>query len=250
MGFWTRLMVRPIGCITHGASECAMIDTSPMDTSQSDETVLRSRYRNRQDWPDNYRYKDVKGARIARLIRDAGLPSVALEIGVGRGGVAVAVSRRGIPIIGLELSPDILQHAKTHARGANVRLLQGSGFSLPFLSNSLPLVYASQVLHLFDANSRLTLVHEVYRVLEPGGRFIFDMKNLPMHLFRYLASNAAKRRRNYPAKSEIASMLRETGFRSVVTRPGVLPLLRWENVPNVPLVRAITHTTFFIATRS
>ena len=220
-----------------------------MNNRAPEEPLLQQRYKNRQDWPDNYRYKDTKGARIARLIREGGVPSVALEIGVGRGGVAVAVSRRGVPIIGLELSPDILQHARAHAQGENVRLLQGSGFSLPFLSNSLPLVYASQVLHLFDTPSRLSLMREVHRVLEPGGRFVFDMKNLPMHVLRYLASNAAKRRRNYPSKSEVASMLREAGFESVVRKPGVLPLLSWDAVPNIPLVRAMTHTTFFIATR-
>ena len=221
-----------------------------MHPTRSDEAVLSTRYKDRQDWPDNYQYKDVKGARIARLIAEGGLPSVALEIGVGRGGVAVAVSQRGVPVVGLELSPDILEHAKAHARGQQVRLLQGSGFSLPFLDQSLPLVYASQVLHLFDSPSRQVLIREVHRVLRPGGRFIFDMKNLPMHLLRYLRSDSAKRKRNYPPKSGIVALLEEAGFTAVTTRPGVLPLVGGENVPNLPLLRAMAHTTFFVATRS
>ena len=88
-----------------------------MDTTRTDEALLSGRYKDRQEWPDNYHYKNVKGARYAQVMRESGgLPSLALEIGVGRGGVAVAVSREGPSVIGLELSPDILKKAQAYAR--------------------------------------------------------------------------------------------------------------------------------------
>ena len=219
-----------------------------MDTTRADEALLSGRYKDRQDWPDNYRYKDVKGARYAQVMRESGgLPAVALEIGVGRGGVAVAVNREGPAVIGLELSQDILRQAQAYARGTGVRLLQGSGFALPFRSGSLPLVYASQVLHLFDSPSRAAVMVEAFRVLKPGGRFLFDMKNIPSHLVGYLQSSPEKRKRNYPPEAELRSQLKEAGFSGVTTKPGVLPLLGWTNVPG--LFRRLTHTSFYVVTR-
>jgi ubiquinone/menaquinone biosynthesis C-methylase UbiE len=221
-----------------------------MDTTRADEALLSGRYKDRQDWPDNYRYKDVKGARYAQVMRESGgLPPRALEIGVGRGGVAVAVSRQGPAVIGLELSPDILRKAQDYARNTSVRLLQGSGFALPFRNGSLPLVYASQVLHLFDSPSRRSVMGEAFRVLASGGRFLFDMKNIPPHVMGYLASSPEKRQRNYPPDAELRAQLQDAGFSRVIVKPGVMPWFGWTNVPDLGLLRAITHTRFYVAIR-
>lgn len=219
-----------------------------METTRADEDLLSGRYKDRQDWPDNYRYKDVKGARYAQVMRESGgLPALALEIGVGRGGVAVAVSRQGPSVIGVELSPDILKKAHAYARDTRVKLLQGSGFALPIRNGSLPLVYASQVLHLFDSPSRRAVMDEAFRVLSPGGRFLFDMKNIPMHIRGYLSSSPEKRKRNYPPEAELRSQLRDAGFSNVTIKAGVMPWFGWTNVPG--FLRPITHTSFYVATR-
>ena len=221
-----------------------------MDTTRADEDLLSGRYKDRRDWPDNYRYKDVKGARYAQVMRESGgLPRLALEIGVGRGGVAVAVSRQGPSVIGLELSPDILRQAQAYARDTTVRLLQGSGFALPFRNGSLPVVYASQVLHLFDSPSRRVVMDEAFRVLVPGGRFMFDMKNIPAHLRGYLSSSPEKRRRNYPADSELRAQLKSAGFSTVAVKPGVMPFFSWARIPDLALLRMISHTRFYVAIR-
>jgi ubiquinone/menaquinone biosynthesis C-methylase UbiE len=219
-----------------------------METTRADEDLLSGRYKDRQDWPDNYRYKDIKGARYAQVMRESGgLPALALEIGVGRGGVAVAVSRQGPSVIGVELSPDILKKAQAYSRDTRVKLLQGSGFALPIRNGSLPLVYASQVLHLFDSPSRRAVMGEAFRVLSPGGRFMFDMKNIPMHIMGYWSSSPEKRKRNYPPEAELRSQLRDAGFSKVIIKAGVMPWLGWTNVPG--FLRPITHTSFYVATR-
>ena len=220
-------------------------------TTQSDEVRLSSRYQKRDDWSDNYDYKTIKGSRIVELIKESGgVPRLAVEIGVGRAGIASTVSAAGARVFGFDLSADILQRAKPHAQATNVGLLRASGFALPFRTGSLPLIYASQVLHLFESDSRLVVMREAHRVLQPGGRFIFDMKNVSTHLVRYLRYSPDRRRRAYPSHDEIVALLKEASFGPPDIRPGVLPLLKWTHVPNTGLFRTLAHTTFFIARRA
>lgn len=221
-----------------------------IDTDAANAYIV-NRYSRWGGWPQLWAYKHAKGARILQIIKETGgFVPVALEIGVGPAGVATAVSRGGIRVIGIDLSPAGLALARVQSRGSDVRLIRASGFSLPVRDGSLELVYASQVMHLFDNPGRLTILHEVHRVLTPGGRFIFDMKNLVSHPWRYLASTSARRRRNFPSHRALLDLLREAGFRAVVTRPGLLPRAAWPTVPNLGLFRHLAHTTFFVATKS
>lgn len=219
--------------------------------STSEESYVVNRYRLWESWqPKRYGYKHLKGERIAQIIEDTGgIPPVAIELGVGPGGVAAALSKHATRVIGIDLSPDALIRAKEHCQGLSVSLMRGSGFSLPFKDSSLPLVYASQVLHLFDSPGRLALMTEAFRVLAPGGRFVFDLKNVSSHPLRYLRSSPQRRQRNFPADAEIQQLLVQAGYQGVTTMPGVLPLVKWTSVPNNGVFRSLAHTTFFVATR-
>lgn len=204
-----------------------------------------------QHWARSYDYKHVKGARIARIVEETGgeVP-IALELGVGPGAIAAALSRRGMKIIGVDLSPDALEKAKQQCRMDNVSLLRGSGFALPFGDRTLALIYASQVLHLFDDEGRLELMREAHRVLQPGGRFLFDMKNALSHPWRVFSSSRAQKRINFPPQSKIITSLQDAGFSTVTRRAGVLPGVHWARVPNIGAFRMVAHTTFFVATRA
>jgi SAM-dependent methyltransferase len=201
-------------------------------------------------WQPNFDYKYTKGRRIAQIIATTGGPvPIAMELGVGPGGVAAAVSRHGIKVVGIDLSSEALIRAREHCRSENVTLMRGSGFSLPVRDAGLPLVYASQVLHLFDAAGRLAIMREVHRALKPGGRFVFDMKNASSHVLRVLRYSAERRHKNFPRQGEIVDLLRQAGFVTIRKRAGVLPLLGAAPVPNFGIVRRLAHTTFFVATK-
>ena len=219
-------------------------------TTQSAEAYVTQRYRMWRGLQVNFDYKQKKAARIARLIDDSGgLESVALEIGVGPAGIAVALSRRGMKVIGMDISPDALDRARAHVDADDVALLRASGFSLPFATTGLSLVYASQVFHLFESPQRLGLLREIHRVLKPGGRLLFDMKNRWSHLFKYLGTTADRRRRNYPSQAEVLALLRQSGFTDVKMAAGVLPGVGRLTVPDVRLFRGLAHTTFYIVRR-
>jgi ubiquinone/menaquinone biosynthesis C-methylase UbiE len=221
-----------------------------MHNTSTAESYIVNRYKLWRRWPTHWGYKHAKGARIARIIEETGgLPKLAVEIGVGPGGVAAALSRSGITVVGLDLSPDALTRAREHCKQDPVHLMRASGFSLPFQDASVDVIYASQVLHLFDSPGRAQLMREALRTLKPAGRFVFDMKNVSSHPVRYFGSTPERKRRNFPGVKEILSLLEQAGFGSVKMRPGLLPVIKSANVPNNGLMRALAHTTFFVAQR-
>jgi SAM-dependent methyltransferase len=220
--------------------------TTPV--SRLEEDYIKQRYERWRDMAVPFAYKETKSVRLAQILNQTGgLTPTALELGVGPGGIAGPMSRRGMRVVGIDLSPDALLRAKEHCRGEAVALLRGSGFALPFSDRSFPLVYASQVLHLFDNEGRLRLMREVKRVLQPGARFVFDMKNVLSHPLRYWTSTSSRKRRNFPATRELEELLRSAGFSSVEVHPGVLPGLGAVQVRNAGIFRAVAHTRFFIA---
>jgi ubiquinone/menaquinone biosynthesis C-methylase UbiE len=234
---------------TRVSSSHTSAGTQPASDSAA-EAYITDRYRLWRGLNVNFDYKQKKAERIARIMADSGgLARTALEIGVGPAGIAVELSRRGMKILGMDISPDALERARVHSRGEDVALLRGSGFNLPLRSGSLSLVYASQVFHLFESPQRLALMHEIHRVLTPGGRLLFDMKNAWSHLFKYVATTPERRRRNYPPHDEVLGLLRQAGFGSVTLAAGVLPGLGPVTVPDVSLFRQLAHTTFYIGRR-
>lgn len=194
-------------------------------------------------------YKERKGERIAEIMQGTcGLPNLVLEIGIGPGGVAKAVARRGPRVVGMDLSPEGLALAKEHCAGVDVSLLRASGFDLPFANGSFPAIYASQVLHIFDDQARLKVMREVHRVLAPGGSFVFDMKNVSSHPWRYLRTPETRRRRNFPSPGTILDLLRQTGFHDVRVRAGLFPVVGAAIKPDAGGLCSLAHTRFYVAT--
>lgn len=193
-------------------------------------------------------YKERKGERIVEIMQGTcGLPPRALEIGIGPGGVAKAVARGGPHVVGMDLSPEGLTLARKHCADMHVSLLRASGFDLPFATGSFPVVYASQVLHIFDDEARLKMMREVRRVLAPGGSFIFDMKNLSSHPWRYVRTEPVRRRRNFPSPATILELLRQADFRDVQVRAGLFPLFGSSIGPVAGGLCALSHTRFYVA---
>ena len=220
-----------------------------MTTSASrEEAYIKHRYERWRDMVVPFAYKETKSVRLAQILtRTGGLASPALELGVGPGGIASPMSRRGIRVVGMDLSPDALYRAQDRCRDDEVVLLRANGFALPFQKHSFPVVYASQVLHLFDNDRRLSLMQEVRRVLQPGGRFVFDMKNVLTHAVRYWMSSSNRKRRNFPATKEILALLAQAGFAHVEVHPGVLPGVGALELPNARVFTTLAHTRFFVA---
>ncbi len=100
------------------------------------------------------------------------------DIGCGGGFVAEAIANQSsaYAVTGVDISAKSIEIAKTHAdeylESLNLMYVVGSIYAIPLPSGSQDIVIASDLLeHLTDVPAALK---EVFRVLRPGGVFVFD----------------------------------------------------------------------------
>ena len=88
-----------------------------------------------------------------------------LEIGVGTGAVAVPLAQRGVRVVGVDLSDEMM--ARLRDKGGAVALAQADATRLPFHDLAFAGAYARWVLHLIPGWR--DAVAELCRVTRPGG---------------------------------------------------------------------------------
>jgi SAM-dependent methyltransferase len=110
--------------------------------------------------------------------RRSGGPVV--ELGVGTGRIAIPVAADGIRVIGVDSSEGMLAVARERAELAGVELdLRHGDLRDPPVEGPVPLVLAPfrSLLHMETEPDRIAAVRAVRRLLEPNGRFVFDVFN-------------------------------------------------------------------------
>ena len=108
----------------------------------------------------------------------SGGPVVELAVGTGR--IAVPVAKAGIAVIGVDESPEMLAGARAYAESEGVSdfldLRQGD-LREPPVTERVPLVVIPfrSLLHMPDETEKRRAIAAAASLLEPGGRFVFDV---------------------------------------------------------------------------
>lgn len=115
-----------------------------------------------------FRRKQVELARLAS-------GESVLDVGCGTGTLAIAAARRvgaSGTVSGIDPAENLLARARGKARRAHVEVdfLIGTGDALPFPDASLDVVLSTLVWHHLPHDVLRASVHEMRRVLKPGGR--------------------------------------------------------------------------------
>jgi len=93
-----------------------------------------------------------------------------LDVGCGKGFLLYEFTQAvpGLEIVGLDISPYALQHAKTEVKGA---LIEGNAVSLPFANQSFDLVISINTLHNLQLPELEKALQEIERVGR-GGKYV------------------------------------------------------------------------------
>ena len=112
----------------------------------------------------------------AHLVEDVGVTAddEVLDVACGTGNAAITAARRGASVVGLDLTPAMLEDARANARLAGVDAVawrEGDAADLPFADDRFD-VTLSCVGHMF-ATPPEDAASELLRVTRPGGRIGF-----------------------------------------------------------------------------
>jgi SAM-dependent methyltransferase len=177
---WLRSGARPEG--EDGAD--IVVDVHDPDWPVIRQVVTRLAEPGRWYVPENRAFFGVKAASwdtkfgddlpaYARAVTEAGLPpgGVVVDVGCGTGralpALRAAVGDGGL-VIGVDLTPQMLDVARARGRAESAALLLADARQLPFPAGSVGAVFAAGlVMHLPDPGAGLA---ELARVTRPGGR--------------------------------------------------------------------------------
>jgi len=101
-----------------------------------------------------------------------------LELGVGTGRIAVPIAADGIRVIGVDSSRTMLDVCARRSALAGVQLdLRVGDLREPPVMENVPLVICPfrSLLHMHTDEDRLSVLRAAHDLLEPGGRFVFDV---------------------------------------------------------------------------
>lgn len=97
-----------------------------------------------------------------------------LEVGSGRGGGASYIARHLKPrsMVGIDLSEKAVEFCNQHYSTDGLSFSQGDAENLPLGDNTVDAVVNLESSHCYGSMERF--LSEVYRVLRPGGHFLFS----------------------------------------------------------------------------
>jgi ubiquinone/menaquinone biosynthesis C-methylase UbiE len=119
-------------------------------------------------------FRELKD-RIVALSRDLENPVVA-DIGSGTGLLTLALADRAEKVWAIDISErmaDYLRAKSSSAGFGNVETVVASAVSLPLVDDSVDIVVSNYCYHHLSDEDKERAISEAFRVLRPGGRFVF-----------------------------------------------------------------------------
>lgn len=129
-------------------------------------------------WADVYddRYADVSDTEgTVERLADLAAGGRVLELGIGTGRIALPLLARGLEVVGLDASPEMLRLLRAKP-GPPVAAVRGDMASLPFRAASFAVVFAAfnTLLNLPDAAAQRRCLGDAAAVLVPGGHLVVE----------------------------------------------------------------------------
>ncbi len=100
----------------------------------------------------------------------------ALELGVGTGRIAIPLAQRGVPVHGIDLSPDMVAELRARPGSEAVGVTVGD-FATTRVDGRFTLAYLlrNTIMNLTSQDEQVACFHNVAAHLEPGGCFVIEV---------------------------------------------------------------------------
>lgn len=120
-------------------------------------------------------FSEAEDSVIDLLARHAGEPPRALELAIGSGRLALPLRERGVEVVGIDSSEEMVSLMRAKPGGEAVPVTMGD-FSDVDVEGTFPLVYLAfnTIFVLLTQELQVNCFRNVAEHLEPGGRFIID----------------------------------------------------------------------------
>jgi SAM-dependent methyltransferase len=125
-------------------------------------------------WPHLFEPQVVEPA--VTLLADLAGDGRALELGIGTGRLALPLSRRGVRVDGIELSPAMVDQLRSEPGSADIDVTIGD-FSTTTVNGRFTLAYLvrNTIMNLTTQDAQVECFLNVARHLEPGGFFVIEV---------------------------------------------------------------------------
>ena len=153
---------------------------------------------NKTSWVKNVGFIDS----FLGMLPDKPFNSI-LEVGIGTGAIAEKVAENVGPLIGIDISKEMI----SNINHPNITAMIGDAHKLEFDNNTFDLIYMRNVIHYID-NPDLAL-SEIYRCLKPGGYFLFSQVVPPDDSISEEYDWLVGRDIHYPTQEEIIQLFLE-----------------------------------------
>src|ERR1700694_1465286 len=125
-------------------------------------------------WPELFEPAVVDPA--VDFLADLAGPGAALELGIGTGRIALPLSRRGVPVHGIDLSPAMVVQLRTKAGAETIGVTIGD-FATTSVDKTFTLAYLvrNTIMNLTTQEEQVACFRNVAAHLEPGGCFVVEV---------------------------------------------------------------------------
>jgi hypothetical protein len=144
---------------------------APVPRNYFDERIAKS-YEAR--WPELFEPAVVDPA--VRFLADLAGTGAALELGIGTGRIAIPLSRRGVRVHGIELSPDMVAQLRAKPGTDDIGVTIGD-FATTSVGGTFELAYLvrNTIMNLTTQHEQVACFGNVAAQLEPGGCFVIEV---------------------------------------------------------------------------
>jgi SAM-dependent methyltransferase len=140
-------------------------------TNYFDERIAKSY---EAKWPELFEPAMVDP--VVDFLAELAGTGAALELGIGTGRIAIPLRRRGVPVHGIELSPDMAAELRTKPGSDDIGVTIGD-FATTRVEGTFALAYLvrNTIMNLTSQDGQMACFRNVAAHLEPGGCFVIEV---------------------------------------------------------------------------